>query len=137
MVVCQKIIEFREVFPADLKNVDEAVVLQKSLFSAFCNQSQQFEIELLLREALINAVIHGSGENAEMSVYLTIGYSVSEKQFMIIVRDEGGGFDWRGQKKKDTDLSSENGRGVKIFEAYASGFEYNDCGNEIVIHKDM
>lgn len=50
------------------------------------------DIEIALREAILNAVIHGNAEAAEKRVYVICRCTV-DGEISITVRDEGEGFD--------------------------------------------
>ncbi len=50
------------------------------------------EIELAVREALCNAVIHGNREDPFKRVFLTL-HSSADGEVEITIRDEGTGFD--------------------------------------------
>lgn len=90
-----------------------------------------FAIELLLREALVNAVKHGCRENPKKYVHCVV--RVTAHRASLFIADEGKGFDWKSQKlhvAKNTDTS---GRGVSIYQAYATQFSFNEKGNAVRI----
>ena len=57
-----------------------------------CLVDHQTELEIALREALANAVLHGNRSNADKKV-LVRAYCDPRRGFVIAVRDEGPGFD--------------------------------------------
>lgn len=94
-------------------------------------QSVSFYIEMVLREALNNAVLHGCGNNPELKVKAELHNRVSN--IMIKVEDEGPGFDWKSQIKKDIDDEDCHGRGIKIYQIYADRVLFNHQGNKVIL----
>jgi serine/threonine-protein kinase RsbW len=93
----------------------------------------RFEVILLAREALTNAVLHGCGSNASQKVRLCL---VREgEQLVMTVTDPGPGFNWRAQEDEPVDLTGEHGRGLSIFRCYATQYSYNDKGNQVTLRK--
>jgi serine/threonine-protein kinase RsbW len=93
----------------------------------------RFEVILLAREALTNAVIHGCRLNAAEEVRFRL---VREgQQLVMTVADSGPGFDWRAQKDEPVDLAGEHGRGLSIFRCYTTEYSYNDQGNQVTLRK--
>ena len=52
-----------------------------------------FAAELLLREALTNAVVHGC--HAESGKQVRCSMRLKGRRLLIVVDDDGDGFDWR------------------------------------------
>jgi len=92
----------------------------------------KFNLVLILKETLTNAIEHGNKLNEEKKVYIKI--IPSHNSIEISIRDEGSGFNisqiFAKQKK---DLFSERGRGLVIIYEYADKVEFNSTGNEIRI----
>lgn len=57
-----------------------------------CGAGKEFEIEMALREALANAVVHGCESDASKVVECSVSFSASG-EVNIAVRDQGPGFD--------------------------------------------
>lgn len=80
---------FRVTFAADLMAIDSVVDgVMAVARSSKAAGGRELEIETSLREALANAIIHGSGENPAMKVECTAGEVNGE--FVIVVTDLGG-----------------------------------------------
>jgi serine/threonine-protein kinase RsbW len=93
----------------------------------------RFEVILLAREALTNAVVHGCRLKATDQVQLVL---VREgPQLVMTVTDPGPGFDWRAQRDEPVDPADEHGRGLSIFRCYAAEYSYNDRGNQVTLRK--
>jgi anti-sigma regulatory factor (Ser/Thr protein kinase) len=90
-----------------------------------------FQAELLLREALTNAVLHGSHGDRRKRVLCAV--RLARGRLVISVQDEGPGFDWRsrpGQPKRPLDTC---GRGIDIYRRYATRVRFNDKGNAVTL----
>lgn len=99
------------------------------------DDSDIFALQLALEEALTNAVKHGNCCDPKKSV--TIQYSVNNKRAVIVVRDEGAGFE-PGEVPDPTHpdrLPVPNGRGIMLLRAYMDEIEYRDSGRELYMVK--
>jgi serine/threonine-protein kinase RsbW len=76
------------------------------------------EIEIAIYEALANAVIHGNHENQEKQVHVACRCSM-DGEVLIIVRDEGEGFDRRvvPDPTEAQRLLLTHGRGLHLMKA--------------------
>jgi serine/threonine-protein kinase RsbW len=99
-----------------------------------------FKIEISLREAINNAIIHGNGKILEKRVHVEFDW---EKSFLRMrVRDEGGrqvSFEKIEDKINSCDILSTNGRGIMIIKNYMDKFEFNclERGSEVVMEKNL
>jgi len=125
--------QIRAILPATLNSVE-------SIFAEFRRRSKYtlpsktgFAAELLLREALTNAVIHGSGANPERSVHCAI--RMRDRKLIIAVADSGSGFDWRGRCGWTADIASCSGRGLEIFRKFATRVRFSAKGNSVALVK--
>ena len=115
-------------YPASQKNVEKlCAAAAQNLDQISLDGQDRFAIELLLREALNNAVLHGCRQNPGLSFACQL--SISEQSGIIEVSDDGPGFDWRSQPQISLDETSESGRGLHIYARYATAIKYNDAGN--------
>lgn len=93
------------------------------------DRQDRFACELLLREALVNAVTHGSPPGGPVRCVLRANHH----RILISVRDCGDGFDWRDAWGRAADGHQENGRGLAIYRHYASLVRFSECGNSIAL----
>jgi len=82
----------RLVLPSHIEAVADAAVALVS-FTRDCGVSEEmtFGIEMALREAVTNAIVHGNKEDEAKSVEIT--FACHDRQLEIEVRDQGAGFD--------------------------------------------
>lgn len=114
----------------------------QSAIEAFCWDYQQwlghevpprlaFASELVLREALVNAVEHGCNGLNNASVHCIV--RGGRGRILIAVQDPGPGFDWRNWPLEPPDAEQLRGRGVMIFRNYAQNMRFNRKGNAVVL----
>ncbi len=89
-------------------------------------RAERFAVELLVREALTNAVLHGSGASE-------VWCEVERLECGVAVRvgDGGHGFDWRSRLHSASDSQAESGRGMNILRRYSSALRFNEKGNQV------
>ncbi len=115
-------------FSATLENVDRVAERIKE-FIKKAGIKEEFNMILCTREALINAVTHGSRKDNRKTV--TLRLQLSDRNLVLEVEDEGNGFDWRNRLKKKLPTNEESGRGLAIMKNYFSTVEYNEDGNRL------
>lgn len=120
-------------FPASLDAVESFLAELRAHLTAHGHKAKCFELELLAREALGNAVHHGSRDDGSQSVSARL--SVRPGRIELCVADSGPGFDWRNVSACLPDPSSEAGRGLCILKCYADTVEFNDAGNRVCMTK--
>jgi len=92
----------------------------------------KFNLVLVLKEALTNAIEHGNRFDAGKQV--TVAVVPTHKDLTILVRDQGDGFNLcKVFSEGKRNLFKERGRGLIIINEYADKVEFNDKGNEIRI----
>lgn len=80
-------------FVADTKAITPVVDrVMEAAREMSCAQGKEFEIEVSLREVLVNAIKHGCRNDPSKEVRLTVCCDQS-RGMLIIVRDPGPGFD--------------------------------------------
>jgi serine/threonine-protein kinase RsbW len=93
---------------------------------------RQHEVELALREALANAVLHGNRQDAGKKVYVCVCIQFSW-ELSIIVKDEGTGFD-HTQLPDPThveNIKSTHGRGIYLMRALMDDVRFEEGGTEV------
>lgn len=92
-----------------------------------------YGVELLLREALCNAVLHGGSADPARRVRCEV--TVGRTKARLSVADDGPGFDWRAVSSARADETATSGRGLKIYALYADRVSFNEAGNRIVLER--
>jgi serine/threonine-protein kinase RsbW len=127
--------EMRRDLPATLEAVEQFIVDFRERCQALLDRKSFFGAELLLREALTNAVRHGS--HADPAKQVRCRLRIKGGRLLIAVEDYGCGFDWRAAWNCRAALPDCSGRGVEILRKYASRVRYNDRGNAVTIVKRL
>lgn len=96
-------------------------------------RTQRFAAELLVREALNNAVVHGC--RSDPRNYFRCALRLGAGRLTIAVEDGGDGFDWRAALRRRSEASAGSGRGLGILLRYATRVRFNDKGNAVTIVK--
>ncbi|MHC1713176.1 MAG: ATP-binding protein [Solidesulfovibrio sp.] len=122
-------------FAAGLKLVDRAVAETVAFIESRNVTGSLFEVKLLLREALLNAVIHGSGLNPARTVVLEV--LTAEGRLSFSVTDQGPGFDWRAGRATLPPPEALSGRGLAILTIYADDVRFNAAGNNVTLTKTV
>lgn len=90
-----------------------------------------FAVELLARECLSNAMIHGNGNHDDKSIVLRL--DLGREWIRLEVQDEGPGFPWRRGRQKKLNTSETSGRGLHLYQLYAQRVRFNRPGNQITL----
>jgi serine/threonine-protein kinase RsbW len=94
------------------------------------------QVNLALREALANAVIHGNGQDSSKKVHVSCR-STRNGSVDLIVRDEGPGFDPASvaDPSSDVNLLSGHGRGVYLMKAMMDQVRFAKGGKQVHMRK--
>ena len=124
------------VFFADLLNVDQICEEIADCVRAANQEAHLFAVQMLAREALNNAVIHGSENNPSFLVRCTL--RIEDGLLNLSVEDDGPGFDWLAALQRDAPTSQQvHGRGLRVYELYADLVNFNDQGNAVHLVRDL
>mgnify|MGYP000149629304 CR=1 FL=1 len=121
--------------PASLEAVDGICCRTKEWLRAKGLERGWFEVQLLLREALNNCVLHGCRSDPEQEVRLEI--SLQGSTVRIAAEDQGEGFAWKEclGSAPSLPLDGESGMGLTILRLYADSMDFNEKGNRVVLSK--
>ena len=90
------------------------------------------DVDLALREAVANAVVHGNGRDPRKLVQIILA-SDDDNGLFFIVRDSGGGFDPSRVSNPvcDRGIHAPNGRGVFLMRELMKDVTFRDNGREV------
>ena len=97
-----------------------------------CAAGREFDIELALREALSNAVEHGSCHDPSKEVQCCVACDYA-RGMLIVVRDPGPGFDPASIPSPIIGLNifAEGGRGIYLINQLVDEVRFEKGGTEI------
>lgn len=101
-----------------------------------CGVGKEFDIELVLQEALANAITHGCKKDPEARVQISVGCDQS-RGIIVVVRDPGGGFDPKDVPSPvvGQQLYSDHGRGIYLINQLMDEVRFEKGGTEIWMRK--
>lgn len=92
----------------------------------------EFAVEILARECLNNAILHGNRGVANARV--NVGMRIGRKLICLRVTDQGPGFDWRRTIRHGLPADTAvEGRGLMVASIYARRIAFNRQGNQVTL----
>jgi len=120
------------VIRSDLKaarDVEDAVVaeVRRCGFS----ESTAFAVKLAMEEGINNAIRHGNGYDPNKTV--EVAYEIDAGKVVIVVTDQGQGFDPAGVPDPtiDENIEKPSGRGIMLMRRYMDEVCFNERGNQV------
>jgi serine/threonine-protein kinase RsbW len=110
--------------------------LMKAIRESDCAPGNEYDVELALREALANAILHGNRQDPRKKVRICCACQAGGG-ILIVVKDEGEGFD---PAKIPNPLVGENilaehGRGIYLINLLIDQVHFERGGTEIHMRK--
>lgn len=133
--MARQLLEIRRAIPASLEAIDAISLGLRQALGDSCSRTDIFASELLCREALANAVMHGSALDQTRMVAFTA--RLRPHSVTMDVTDQGPGFDWRKKAAHSPGDCDTCGRGLAIYERYASRIRFNQRGNRVTILRHL
>jgi serine/threonine-protein kinase RsbW len=105
---------------------------------AKCVPGAEFDVELAIREALGNAVVHGNQENPDKKVHIRCRCE-SANEVSVVVTDEGKGFDFLKILGNGLapDPADAHGHGIQLMRAYMDDVRFERGGSEVHMRKRL
>jgi serine/threonine-protein kinase RsbW len=102
-----------------------------------CAAEGESDVEIALREALANAIIHGNHENPGKHVYVRCRCKPDE--ISIAVKDEGRGFDTNKMTNPTApeNIGSVHGRGIYLMKALMDEVRFEEGGAVVHMRKSV
>src|ERR1700704_4781135 len=114
------ILEIDSWMPSKIQAISPLVDrLMRLIEGSQCVPGDESDVELVLREALENAVVHGNQEDPGKKVHIRCRCGPGN-EISIVVTDQGKGFDFGKIVSNGitSDPASEHGRGIQLMKAY-------------------
>ena len=110
--------------------------LMRLIEGSQCVPGEEFDVELALREALENAVVHGNQESPEKKVRIRCRCQPGN-EISIVVTDQGEGFDFETIVRNGitSDPVAEHGRGIQLMKANMDDLHFERDGSEVHLRK--
>ncbi len=128
---------FDVILPADVTAISPVVGWVMRLVGELeYAAGKEFEIEMALREALANAILHGCKGDASKQVECSVSGD-QEQGILIVVRDPGSGFDPSTipSPTDESNLQSEHGRGILLINKLMDEVNHERNGTVIRMRK--
>ena len=119
--------------PSEVKAISPLVDrLMRLIEGSHCITGEENAVQLALREALNNAVVHGNRLDARKLVHVRVHCRVG-KGISLVVSDQGQGFDARTipDSLAVENLEAEHGRGIHIMKLAMDEVSFQQGGTEV------
>ncbi len=130
-------LRYRTTLPSTRPAINRAVreVLKVADEVGF-SEDGRADLEIALREAVANAIIHGNRNRRNKRVLLRC-YGVPDGALLIAVRDEGEGFDPEGvpDPRSAERVFLHHGRGIFLMRELMDHVAHRKGGREVVLFK--
>ncbi len=123
------VIQFDEVFPSAVNMIDLVVDKIMGLIEQSHCWDDTENLDLVLREALANAIVHGNRSDPQKSVRVCVALQ-ADCRMLIVVKDAGSGFDPSELPNPvvGQSLFADHGRGIflinRLMEDVRFGFDH-------------
>lgn len=110
--------------------------LMRLIEGSHCVIGEEPGVELALREAVCNAVVHGNGMDAHKLVHVRCRCELG-KGVSLVVSDQGQGFDPHTipDPLALTNLEAEHGRGIHLMKLAMDEVSFEERGAEVHMRK--
>lgn len=129
--------QFEVTLPADVTAISPVVDWVMRLVDELeYGDDKEFGIEMALREALANAVLHGCKADPAKTVECSVRGDRNEG-ILIVVRDPGTGFDPKSlpSPTEDSNLGADHGRGMFLIQTLMDEVTHEQNGTVIRMRK--
>lgn len=122
---------FYKSIPSDLSGVDALCLEAHDVLRSNGAATRWFAVDLLLREFVNNAIIHGNKRDPLKRV--DIGFRLWDGWVVLAIQDEGRGFNWQERPVCVPDDDADSGRGLVIGFLYARHVRYSRKGTRVTL----
>jgi serine/threonine-protein kinase RsbW len=131
-------VELRQSLPSEVAAISPFIdQLMRFVLHFRSADGSEIDIEMALREALVNAVIHGNGDGSCKSVYVTCRCYM-DGEVSLTVRDQGRGFDCNAVPDPTSleNLLFTHGRGIYVMKTLMDEVCFEEGGCVVRIRKN-
>ncbi len=131
------LLKFEVTFSANIQAVSPVIDrIMNQVKEMSCAAGKEFEIEMALREALVNAVVHGCKSDPDKIVQCCVACD-NDRGLLIVVRDPGPGFDPRALPNPlvGRNIFASHGRGIYLINQLMDEVSFKRGGAEIHMRK--
>jgi anti-anti-sigma factor len=120
-------------------NISSEMLLVDRVVSAAKEYLAQFgvthlaDVNVVMRELLINAIEHGNGKDRTKSVTCQIA-NLGGARFQITIEDQGTGFDHASKDLTMPKPGASRSRGLALINSFTDQLEFNDQGNRVTAY---
>jgi len=133
------LLEINAWIPSEINAISPLVErLMRLIEGSHCVAGEEHAVQLALREALNNAVVHGNRLDAHKLVHVRCRCKV-RNGISLIVADQGQGFDPRTVPDSLTieNLEAEHGRGIRLTKCVMDEVFFQQRGTEVHMCKRL
>lgn len=130
-------LRYEEAVPSSTERIEAVCEVVRGLAEEVgLEDSERTNVEIALREALANAIIHGNGEDPGKKVQVRC-WCENGRGVLIGVSDQGVGFlpDEVPDPTSGTGLERPSGRGLFLMRRLMDAVEYRGGGTEVLFFK--
>jgi serine/threonine-protein kinase RsbW len=134
----QAFVELRIFLSSELSAVSPFIDQAMRFVARFrIKDGSEIDIEIALREALLNAMIHGNRQDPGTRVFVVIRCS-TDGEVLITIRDQGHGFDSSAvpDPTAPENLMSTSGRGISLMRACMDEVWFEEGGTVVCMRKN-
>lgn len=131
--------KFCKVIPSTLAALDDVLEEVMPIVKAMCCAPEDTDdMELALREALANAIVHGNvGDPTKKLAVACFCDCEADGGLLLVVRDEGSGFDPDAvaDPTASESIYSAHGRGIYLMRQFMDEVQFRNGGREVELRK--
>jgi serine/threonine-protein kinase RsbW len=120
------VIKLDAIIPSTTKIIDSTVTKIMGLIGNGYSADELGNIDLALREALVNAIIHGNHLDPRKAVRICVALQ-ADRGVLIVVKDSGSGFDPSQVSNPiiGQNLLAQHGRGIFLINQLMQDVQFN------------
>lgn len=132
------VVRCRLTFVSRRESIDDVVAMAMEIArECGCEGERGHDLEIALREAVANAVIHGNDQDVAKHVHMRCYGDPGNESLIVAVRDQGLGFDPDGvpDPTQGENRLLAHGRGLLLMRQLLDHIEFRKGGREVVLYK--